>query len=523
MSNNTTRPVKRALISVSDKTGVVELGQALADAGVEILSTGGTAKILTENNVPVKEVSEHTGFPEMMDGRVKTLHPKIHGGILGRRGIDDEVMKLNGIDPIDLVVVNLYPFETTVARDDCSLEDAIENIDIGGPTMVRATAKNHDYVTIVVNPSDYDRVIAEINADGITASTRFDLAVKAFEHTSNYDGAIANYLGRIQDDGSKSDFPRTFNLQFQKVQEMRYGENPHQKAAFYKEAHPAEVSVASAHQIQGKELSYNNVADTDAALECVKSFEEPACVIVKHANPCGVAIADNSMGAYDLAYKTDPTSAFGGIIAFNRALEEDVAAEIIKRQFVEVIIAPEVTDAAKTVLKDKPNVRVLECGQWQASVPGLDFKRVNGGLLVQDRDLGMVTASDLKVVSERQPTEEELKDLMFAWKVGKFVKSNAIVYVKNQMTIGVGAGQMSRVYSAKIAGIKAADENLEVKGSVMASDAFFPFRDGIDAAHEAGITAVIQPGGSMRDDEVIAAANEHGMAMVFTGMRHFRH
>ena len=523
MSNNKTCPVKRALLSVSDKTGIIELGKALAAAKIEILSTGGTARLLTENDVPVTEVSEHTGFPEMMDGRVKTLHPKIHGGILGRRGIDDEVMKLNGIDPIDLVIVNLYPFEATVSKEDCSLAEAIENIDIGGPTMVRATAKNHDYVTIVVSPDDYDRVIGEIKQGGVTATSRFDLAVKAFEHTANYDGAIANYLGRIQTDGSKVDFPRTFNLQFDKVQEMRYGENPHQKAAFYKETHPLEVSVASAIQIQGKELSYNNVADTDAALECVKSFADPACVIVKHANPCGVAIADNAMGAYDQAYKTDPTSAFGGIIAFNRALEKEVAAEIIKRQFVEVIIAPQVKEDAKAVLSEKANVRVLECGQWQTQMPGLDFKRVNGGLLVQDRDLGMVSMDDLKVVSERKPTDEELKDLMFAWKVGKYVKSNAIVYVKNQMTIGVGAGQMSRVYSAKIAGIKAADENLEVKGSVMASDAFFPFRDGIDAAHEAGITAVIQPGGSMRDDEVITAANEHGMAMVFTGMRHFRH
>ncbi len=523
MTNTQSCKVRRALISVSDKTGVVELGRALSQAGIEILSTGGTARLLTENDVPVIEVSEHTGFPEMMDGRVKTLHPKIHGGILGRRGIDDEVMKINGIDPIDLVVVNLYPFEATVAKPDCSLEDAIENIDIGGPTMVRATAKNHDYVAIVVNPADYDRVVTEINTGGITAATRFDLAVKAFEHTADYDGKIANYLGRIQNDGSRSDFPRTFNMQFEKVQEMRYGENPHQKAAFCKEASPAEVSVAGATQIQGKELSYNNVADTDAALECVKSFEQPACVIVKHANPCGVAIADNAMSAYDLAYKTDPTSAFGGIIAFNRALEDDVAAEIIKRQFVEVIIAPQVTEAARKVLADKPNVRVLECGQWSTPVPGLDFKRVNGGLLVQDRDLGMVGLDDLKVVTERKPSDDELQDLLFAWKVAKFVKSNAIVYVKNQMTIGVGAGQMSRVYSAKIAGIKAADENLEVKGSVMASDAFFPFRDGIDAAHEAGITAVIQPGGSMRDEEVIAAANEHEMAMVFTGMRHFRH
>jgi len=523
MSNESTRPVKRALISVSDKTGILELSKALVDAGVEILSTGGTAKLLTENNLPVTEVSEHTGFPEMMDGRVKTLHPKIHGGILGRRGTDDEVMKLNGIDPIDLVVVNLYPFQTTIAKADCTLDEAIENIDIGGPTMVRATAKNHAYVSIVVNPEDYDQVINEIKSGGISKETRFDLAVKAFEHTSNYDGAIANYLGKINPDGSQSNFPRTINMQFDKVQEMRYGENPHQQAAFYKEAKPAEVSVAGATQVQGKELSYNNVADTDAALECVKSFDEPACVIVKHANPCGVAISDNPMGAYDLAYKTDPTSAFGGIIAFNRAIEEDVAAEIIKRQFVEVIIAPSISDAAKATLSEKKNVRVLECGEWDKPVPGLDYKRINGGLLVQDRDLGMVDIEDLKVVTEKKPTEEQLRDLLFAWKVAKFVKSNAIVYVKNQMTIGVGAGQMSRVYSAKIAGIKAADENLEVKGSVMSSDAFFPFRDGIDAAHEAGITAVIQPGGSMRDDEVIAAANEHGMAMVFTSMRHFRH
>lgn len=523
MSNNTTRPVQRALISVSDKTGILELSKALIEAGVEILSTGGTAKLLTENSLPVTEVSEHTGFPEMMDGRVKTLHPKIHGGILGRRGIDDEVMKLNGIDPIDLIVVNLYPFEATIAKENCSLEDAIENIDIGGPTMVRAAAKNHAFVSIVVDPKDYSRVIAEINTGGITKETRFDLAVKAFEHTSNYDGNIANYLGKINSDGTQANFPRTINLQFDKVQEMRYGENPHQQAAFYKEANPVEVSVASATQIQGKELSYNNVADTDAALECVKSFAEPACVIVKHANPCGVAIADNLMGAYESAYKTDPTSAFGGIIAFNRPLEDDVAAEIIKRQFVEVIIAPSVTDAAKAVLSEKKNVRVLECGQWGKSVPSLDFKRINDGLLVQDRDLGMVSIEDLQVVTEKKPTEDQLHDLLFAWKVAKFVKSNAIVYVKNSTTIGVGAGQMSRVYSAKVAGIKAADENLEVTGSVMSSDAFFPFRDGIDAAHEAGITAVIQPGGSMRDDEVIAAANEHGMAMVFTSMRHFRH
>ncbi len=521
--SNDIRPVKRALMSVSDKTGIVELGQALVDAGIEILSTGGTAKLLAEHNLPVIEVSEYTGFPEIMDGRVKTLHPKIHGGILARRGIDDEVMQANDIQPIDLVVVNLYPFAATIARDDCSLEEAIENIDIGGPTMVRATAKNHKFVSIVVSPTDYEHVIKEIKDGGICQQTRFDLAVKAFEHTSDYDGAIASYLGSIAPDGSRNSFPHTINLQFSKVEEMRYGENPHQQAAFYRESQPAEVCIANATQVQGKALSYNNVADSDAALECVKTFSEAACVIVKHANPCGVAIAENAMDAYESAWKTDPTSAFGGIIAFNRALEDKVAAEIINRQFVEVIIAPSISDAAKTLLATKPNVRVLETGEWQRSVPSLDFKRINGGLLVQDRDLGTIGINDLQIVSEKKPTEDQLRDLLFAWKVAKFVKSNAIVYVKNQMTIGVGAGQMSRVYSAKIAGIKAADENLVVQGSVMASDAFFPFRDGIDAAHEAGITAVIQPGGSMRDEEVINAANEHGMAMVFTSMRHFRH
>ncbi|VAW68905.1 IMP cyclohydrolase / Phosphoribosylaminoimidazolecarboxamide formyltransferase [hydrothermal vent metagenome] len=521
--SNDIRPVKRALMSVSDKTGIVELGQALVDAGIEILSTGGTAKLLAEHNIAVIEVSEYTGFPEIMDGRVKTLHPKIHGGILARRGTDEAVMQANDIQPIDLVVVNLYPFAATIAQDSCTLEDAIENIDIGGPTMVRATAKNHAFVSIVVSPDDYTRVIKEIKDGGICQQTRFDLAVKAFEHTSNYDGTIANYLGSIAPDGSRSHFPNTINLQFDKVEEMRYGENPHQQAAFYKDTQPAEVCIANATQVQGKALSYNNVADSDAALECVKTFSAAACVIVKHANPCGVAIAENAMAAYEQAYKTDPTSAFGGIIAFNRALDENVAAEIIKRQFVEVIIAPSISDAAKAVLATKANVRVLQTGEWQDSVASLDFKRINGGLLVQDRDLGTIGINDLQVVSEKKPTQDQLRDLLFAWKVAKFVKSNAIVYVKNQMTIGVGAGQMSRVYSAKIAGIKAADEQLVVQGSVMASDAFFPFRDGIDAAHEAGITAVIQPGGSMRDEEVINAANEHGMAMVFTSMRHFRH
>ncbi len=527
MSNESLRPVRRALISVSDKDGVIEFAKALHEQGVEILSTGGTAKLLIDNMIPVMEVSRHTGFPEMMDGRVKTLHPKIHGGILGRRGIDDGVMKDNDIAPIDLVVVNLYPFAATVAKEDCTLEDAIENIDIGGPTMVRASAKNHAYVSIVVDPADYTRVLEELAGnDGVVSdATRFDLAVKAFEHTAAYDGMIANYLGRVKFDDSgevaMDELPRTINLQFNKAQEMRYGENPHQNAAFYTEKNPAEACIATAKQLQGKELSYNNIGDTDAALECVKQFDEPACVIVKHANPCGVSIKDNILDAYNAAYSTDPESAFGGIIAFNRELDGETAKAIVERQFVEVIIAPSVSSEAIAALAEKKNVRLLECGQWQHSGERLDFKRVNGGLLVQDADL--LILNETKVVTQRQPSEQEMNDLLFSWKVAKFVKSNAIVYGRNNMTIGVGAGQMSRINSARIAGIKAEHAGLKVPGSVMASDAFFPFRDGIDAAHEAGIVAVIQPGGSMRDDEVIAAANEHGMSMIFTGMRHFRH
>ena len=518
--------IKRALISVSDKTGVVEFAQALTDLKVEILSTGGTFKLLREQGIAVTEVSDHTGFPEMRDGRVKTLHPKIHGGILGRRGTDDQVMQDHGIAPIDLVVVNLYPFEQTIAKPDCDLATAIENIDIGGPTMVRAAAKNHQDVAIVVNASDYAPVLAELRANqgALSHATRFDLAVKAFEHTAAYDGAIANYLGLKVKANQSPLFPRTFNLNLVKAQDMRYGENPHQQAAFYVERNPQEASVATATQLQGKELSYNNVADTDAALECVKPFADAACVIVKHANPCGVAIGADIRQAYDLAYATDPTSAFGGIIAFNRELDAETAKAIIDRQFVEVIIAPSVAADAQAIVATKANVRLLACGDLGTPrQPGFDFKRVTGGLLVQERDLGMVDHSELKMVTQRAPTEQELQDLLFAWEVAKFVKSNAIVYAKSGRTIGIGAGQMSRVYSAKIAGIKAADENLEVKGSVMASDAFFPFRDGIDAAAKAGITAVIQPGGSMRDQEVIDAANEHGIAMVFTGMRHFRH
>ncbi|PSW03495.1 bifunctional phosphoribosylaminoimidazolecarboxamide formyltransferase/IMP cyclohydrolase [Photobacterium lipolyticum] len=537
------RPIRRALISVSDKTGIVEFAQALANHGVEILSTGGTARLLAEQDIKVTEVSEYTGFPEMMDGRVKTLHPKVHGGVLGRRGQDDAVMAEHGIAPIDMVVVNLYPFAETVAKEGCTLEEAVENIDIGGPTMVRSAAKNHKDVTIIVNAHDYDRVLAEMTANqgSLTHATRFDLAIAAFEHTAGYDGMIANYFGTMVpsygdpalhkqglegDEPSpenKSKFPRTFNQQFEKKQDMRYGENSHQDAAFYVEKNPQEASVSTARQIQGKALSYNNIADTDAALECVKEFELPACVIVKHANPCGVALGDNILEAYERAYKTDPTSAFGGIIAFNRELDAATAQAIVDRQFVEVIIAPSISAAAIEIVATKKNLRLLECGKWTTKTTGFDVKRVNGGLLVQDRDQGMVGEDDLKVVSKRAPNADELRDALFCWKVAKYVKSNAIVYAKGNMTIGVGAGQMSRVYSAKIAGIKAADENLEVAGSVMASDAFFPFRDGIDAAAEAGITCVIQPGGSMRDDEVIQAADEHGMAMLFTGMRHFRH
>lgn len=519
------RPIQRALLSVSDKTGIIEFAQALQQRGVQLLSTGGTARLLRDNNIPVTDVSEHTGQEEIMNGRVKTLHPKIHGGILARRGTDDAVMAEQDIAPIDMVVVNLYPFAKTVADPNCSHADAVENIDIGGPTMVRAAAKNHQDVTIVVNALDYDRVIAEMDANNnsLTFDTRFDLAIRAFEHTAQYDGMIANYFGaRLPQQESK--FPRTFNTQFEKKQDLRYGENSHQQAAFYVEAEPQEASVATAQQLQGKALSFNNIADTDAALECVKSFAEPACVIVKHANPCGVAIGDDCLAAYDRAFKTDPTSAFGGIIAFNRELDEATAKAIIDRQFVEVIIAPSVSAEAQQVVAAKANVRLLSCGQWPAQrAASYDFKRVNGGLLVQDADLGEIGEQDLKVVSKAQPTADQLKDLLFCWKVAKFVKSNAIVYAKDGMTIGVGAGQMSRVYSAKIAGIKAADENLEVAGSVMASDAFFPFRDGIDAAAAAGIKAIIQPGGSIRDEEIIAAADEHGIAMVFTGMRHFRH
>ncbi len=521
------KKIARALISVSDKTGIVEFAKALQqNYGVEILSTGGTAKLLAEQGLEVIEVSDYTGFPEMMDGRVKTLHPKIHGGLLGRRGTDDKVMQQFNIPPIDMVVVNLYPFEQAIAKPGCDLETAIENIDIGGPTMLRAAAKNHRDVTVIVNATDYATVLNEMqsHSGSVSEVTRFDLAIKVYEHTARYDGAIANYLGALNNNGVKdTPFPRTFNMQFKLQQAMRYGENPHQSAAFYVEHNGSEASVCTARQLQGKELSYNNIADTDAALECIKQFSDaPACVIVKHANPCGVATGANLNQAYERAYSTDPESAFGGIIAFNQELDEETAYNIVARQFVEVIIAPTVSQGAINVVKEKKNVRLLECGMWSSKAnERFDFKRVNGGLLVQEADL--LLYNELKVVTKKTPTDKEMLDLLFAWKVCKFVKSNAIIYVRDNMTIGVGAGQMSRVNSARIAAIKAEQAKLEVKGSVMASDAFFPFRDGIDQAAQSGITAVIQPGGSMRDEEVIAAADEHGMAMIFTGMRHFRH
>jgi phosphoribosylaminoimidazolecarboxamide formyltransferase/IMP cyclohydrolase len=529
-------PIRRALLSVSDKTGLIDLGRRLAAAGVELLSTGGSAKALREAGIAVIDVSDVTGFPEIMDGRVKTLHPKVHGGLLGRRGTDDAVMAELGIAPIDLLVLNLYPFEGTVAKADCTLEAAIENIDIGGPAMLRSAAKNWNDVGVLTSPDQYGDALGEIESQGgLGRATRFRLAVAAFNNVSNYDGAISEYLSGLQLNqtqdaiASHAAFPAQVNSRFVKLLDLRYGENPHQQAAFYRDLSPAPGTLATFRQLQGKELSFDNIADADAAWECVRSFSKPACVIVKHANPCGVAVSLDGIGhAYDLAHQTDPTSAFGGIIAFNREVDGVTARAIVERQFVEVVLAPAYAeDALKAFLK-KGNVRVLVIplpteGELLNAHPGNHSKRVGSGLLIQTADLGMVDAADLKVVTRRAPSEAEVHDLIFAWKVAKFVKSNAIVYAKNRQTIGIGAGQMSRVYSARIAGIKAADEKLEVRGSVMASDAFFPFRDGIDAAAAAGIRAVIQPGGSMRDAEVIAAADEHDIAMVFTGMRHFRH
>ena len=516
-------PISRALISVSDKTGVVEFARYLADSNVKILSTGGTAKLLAENGIKVVEVGDYTGFPEMMDGRVKTLHPRVHGGILARRDLahHTDAMKKHDIPPIDMVVVNLYPFAATIAKPGVALEDAVENIDIGGPAMVRASAKNYPFVAIVTDADDYQKLIEEMSAHGgaVSHDTRFALAKKAFAHTAEYDGMISTYLSSLDADNHRRLFPDKLHLTFTKAQDMRYGENPHQDAAFYVEKHPADGTLAHYQQLQGKELSYNNIADADAAWQCCRAFDVPACVIVKHANPCGVAIAANTLLAYQRALETDPTSAFGGIIAFNRELD-GATATAVARQFVEVVLAPLFSVEARKVFAAKQNVRLLELS-LAPSVKDVDMKRVGGGLLVQSSD--DFDVAQLKVVTKRKPTAEEMNDLIFAFRVAKFVKSNAIVFCRYGMTLGVGAGQMSRVDSTKIAAIKAQHSGMSLKGSVAASDAFFPFRDGLDVIAEAGATAVIQPGGSMRDEEVIKAADEHGISMVLTGMRHFRH
>ncbi len=521
-----------ALISVSDKTGIVEFAQALHGLGVRLISTGGTAKLLADQGLPVMEVAELTAFPEMLDGRVKTLHPKVHGGLLARRDLPEHMaaLKRHNIATIDLLVVNLYPFEATVARPGCTLEDAIENIDIGGPAMVRSGAKNWKHVGVVTDASQYEVVLSELKAGGaLTQQTKFALAVAAFNRISNYDAAISDYLSGIQQDGGRSLFPGQSNGRFVKLQDLRYGENPHQQAAFYRDLDPAPGSLVSAQQLQGKELSYNNIADADAAWECVRSFTEPACVIVKHANPCGVAVAADPLQAYSKAFQTDPTSAFGGIIAFNRTLDA-AAAQAVAKQFVEVLMAPDFTPEALEVFKSKVNVRILRIAlppggatDWDNGRNAMDVKRVGSGLLMQTADNRELALSELRVVSRKQPTPQELQDMLFAWKVAKYVKSNAIVFCKDGMTMGVGAGQMSRLDSARIAGIKAQHANLSLAGTVVASDAFFPFRDGLDVVVDAGATCVIQPGGSMRDPEVIAAADERGVAMVFTGVRHFRH
>ncbi|MGH8500923.1 MAG: bifunctional phosphoribosylaminoimidazolecarboxamide formyltransferase/IMP cyclohydrolase [Gammaproteobacteria bacterium] len=513
----------RALISVSDKHGIVDLARRLHELRIEILSTGGTARLLAEKGIPVIEVSDYTGFAEIMDGRVKTLHPRIHGGILGRRGMDDAVMAKMDIPPIDLVVVNLYPFEQTVAREAHTLAEAIENIDIGGPAMLRAAAKNYAHVAVLTHPAQYGQALSELQTDGaISDTTRFRFAVEAFNHVSNYDGAISDYLSALGSDGARQPFPAQANSRFVKIMDLRYGENPHQQAAFYRDLHPAAGTLATFRQLQGKALSYNNIADADAAWECARQFEPPACVIVKHANPCGAATAADICAAYERAYRTDPTSAFGGIIALNRALDRGTAETVLDRQFVEVLLAPGFEAGALEIARRKANVRVLEIPPGDGHNTH-DLKRVGSGLLMQTADNCAISAADLEVVTRRAPSRRERDDLLFAWRVAKFVKSNAIVYAREEQTLGIGAGQMSRVYSARLAAIKAADEGLPLAGAVMASDAFFPFRDGIDAAFEAGIAAVIQPGGSQRDQEVIAAADEHGMAMVFTGVRHFRH
>ncbi len=522
-----------ALLSVSDKTGVVDFARALHALGVTLLSTGGTAKLLADAGLPVTEVAEHTGFPEMLDGRVKTLHPKVHGGLLARRDVPAHMASLreHGIATIDLLVVNLYPFEATVAKPGCTLDEAIENIDIGGPAMVRSAAKNWKDVAVLTDASQYATVLAELRADGrVAEATRFALAVAAFNRISDYDAAISDYLSSLQADGTRAEYPGHSNGRFVKLQDLRYGENPHQTAAFYRDLHPAPGSLVTAKQLQGKELSYNNIADADAAWECVKSFDAPACVIVKHANPCGVALGANPAEAYDKAFRTDPTSAFGGIIAFNRPLDVE-AAQRVAKQFVEVLMAPSFSDAARAAFAGKANVRLLEIAlppaggatPWERGRNAHDVKRVGSGLLIQSADLHELTRAELKVVTKKQPTAQQLDDLLFAWTVAKYVKSNAIVFCAGGTTLGVGAGQMSRIDSARIASIKAANAGLELKGSVVASDAFFPFRDGLDVVVDAGAACVIQPGGSMRDAEVVAAADERGVAMVFTGVRHFRH
>ena len=525
-----------ALISVSDKTGVVDFARELHALGIKLLSTGGTAKLLADQGLPVTEVAELTGFPEMLDGRVKTLHPKVHGGLLARRDLPEHMAALQAhqIDTIDLLVVNLYPFEATVAKLGCTLEDAIENIDIGGPAMVRSAAKNWKDVGVLTDASQYAMVLAELKASGkLTDKTKFALSVAAFNRISQYDGAISDYLSRIQEDGSHALFPAQSNGRFIKLQDLRYGENPHQQAAFYRDLYPAPGSLVTAKQLQGKELSYNNIADADAAWECVKSFDVPACVIVKHANPCGVAVGADALEAYSKAFKTDPTSAFGGIIAFNRMVDVPAALQISK-QFVEVLMAPGYTPEALELFKAKANVRVLQIdlpegvgkagnSDWDNGRNAVDVKRVGSGLLMQTADNHELTMADLKVVSKAQPTQQQLEDLLFAWKVAKYVKSNAIVFCADGMTMGVGAGQMSRLDSARIASIKAQHASLSLQGTAVASDAFFPFRDGLDVVVDAGATCVIQPGGSMRDPEVIAAADERGVVMVFTGVRHFRH
>ncbi len=522
-----------ALLSVSDKTGIVEFAQALHDRGVKLLSTGGTARLLADAGLPVTEVAEVTGFPEMLDGRVKTLHPKIHGGLLARRDSPDHMAALaeHGISPIDLLVINLYPFAQATARPDCTLEDAIENIDIGGPAMLRAAAKNWPDVGVVIEPADYAQVLAELDHGGLTRSTKFGLARKVFAHTAGYDGMISNYLSALEDGAQdrpaavpqRVEYPAVYNLQLRKTQDMRYGENPHQSAAFYRELQPAHGSLAQWQQLQGKALSFNNIADADAAWECVKTFDEPACVIVKHANPCGVAVGASAVAAYLKALKTDPTSAYGGILALNRPLDAEVVHAInAAKQFVEVALAPSVTPEAQALLAAKQNLRLLVVPLSRRG-NALDFKRVGGGMLLQSTDSKNVSVAELNVVSRLQPTPQQLDDLMFAWKVAKFVKSNAIVFCGDGMTLGVGAGQMSRVDSARIADIKAQNAGLTLTGSAVASDAFFPFRDGLDVVVDAGAACVIQPGGSMRDAEVIGAADERGIVMVFTGTRHFRH